>query len=53
MENHNRVCLNIDLSSPMPQEAYINYWAKLSKIEIRLVEKRGECKHILGAVYYY
>ena len=53
MENHNRICLNIDLSSPMPREAYLKHWAKLSKIEIRLVEKLGDCKHNLGDVYYY
>lgn len=53
MDAQKKICLDIDLYSPMPREEYLKYWDRLSKIEIRLVEKNGQCKHNLGDAYYY
>lgn len=53
LDDQKRISLDIDFHSPMPREDYLKYWDRLSKIEIRLVEKIGECKHNLGDVYYY
>ncbi len=53
LDNQKKISLEIDFYSPMPREDYLKYWDRLSRIEIRLVEKIGECKHNLGDVYYY
>ncbi len=53
LDDQKKISLDFDFHSPMPREDYLKYWDRLSKIEIRLVEKTGECKHNLGDVYYY
>jgi uncharacterized repeat protein (TIGR04076 family) len=37
----------------MDHETYHGYWDAMSRIEIRLVQKLGECKHNLGEAHYY
>lgn len=48
-----RICLNLDLHSPMSDDGYKKHWNELCRIEIKLVEKIGECPHNLGDTYYY
>jgi uncharacterized repeat protein (TIGR04076 family) len=50
-ENQKRIRLNSD-GSKLPDAEYKKLWEDL-KIEIRLVEKIGECKHHLGDTYIY
>ncbi len=38
--------------SRLSDEEYKNLWEDL-KIEIRMVEKAGDCKHKLGDIFYY
>jgi uncharacterized repeat protein (TIGR04076 family) len=45
--------LNINLGSSMAREDYFKNWESLYKIEIKLAEKVGECKHNAGDVFYY
>jgi len=47
------ICLNLDLQSSMSNDEYKMHWDRLFKIEIKLAEKIGECRHSLGDVYYY
>ena len=37
----------------MSDAEYREAWDNLGKIEIKLVEKIGECKHIVGETYIY
>jgi uncharacterized repeat protein (TIGR04076 family) len=53
LDSQNKISLDVDFHSPMPREDYLKYWDRLSRIEIRLVEKTGACQHNLGDVYYY
>jgi uncharacterized repeat protein (TIGR04076 family) len=53
MKTEKKICLNADLPPTLPREEYLQYWNRLSKIEIRLVEKLGQCKHNVGDVFYY
>jgi uncharacterized repeat protein (TIGR04076 family) len=43
---------NVDLNR-MSEADYRAAWDGISKIEIRLVEKIGQCKHNVGDTYYY
>jgi uncharacterized repeat protein (TIGR04076 family) len=43
---------NPDIRS-MTDAGYKGAWASLPKIQIRMVEKTGECKHHLGDTYIY
>lgn len=52
-DNQKKIGLEIDFHLPMTREDYLKYWDRLSRIEIRLVEKIGECKHNLGDIYFY
>jgi len=53
MKSEKPLCLDIDLSAPMPHAEYHAYWDRLGKIEIRLAEKLGECRHNPGDVFTY
>jgi hypothetical protein len=53
MENKGKLCLNIDLTKPMTHDEYHHYWDRMGRIEIRMIEKLGECKHCLGDVFHY
>jgi len=48
-----KIDLNIDLHSPMNRDEYLKNWERLYKIEIKLTEKIGECKHNIGETFYY
>jgi uncharacterized repeat protein (TIGR04076 family) len=50
-ENQKRLNLNLDINNLSDAE-YGKLWG-LCKIEIRLVEKIGECKHNIGETYIY
>ena len=52
MDSQNRPSLNIDLHN-LSDDDYRAVWDNLYRIEIRMVEKIGECKHNLGDVFYY
>ena len=53
MNGPRKVRLDIDLSQPMPHAKYHAYWDRMGRIEIRLAEKHGECRHNEGDVFYY
>jgi uncharacterized repeat protein (TIGR04076 family) len=53
MNGPRKVRLDIDLSQPIPQAKYHAYWDRMGRIEIRLAEKHGECRHNEGDVFYY
>jgi len=46
------ICLNID-SRNLSDAEYKQLWNRIGKIEIKLVEKIGECKHNLGDTFVY
>jgi uncharacterized repeat protein (TIGR04076 family) len=47
-------CIGIDLdTSSMTDEAYRKLWNRIGKLEIRCVEKNGQCFHNVGDTYYY
>ena len=48
-----RIDLHIDLSEIATHQQYRGLWNKLDRIEIRMVEKNGECEHNLGDVFAY
>jgi uncharacterized repeat protein (TIGR04076 family) len=52
METPAYLDLGLDLKN-MPQAELQKVWGQLGKIEIRMVEKIGECRHNLGEVYTY
>jgi uncharacterized repeat protein (TIGR04076 family) len=45
--------LESDMDRATTQEWYREQWGKLPSIEIRLVEKIGECPHEEGDVFFY
>ncbi|OGO23383.1 MAG: hypothetical protein A2144_01060 [Chloroflexi bacterium RBG_16_50_9] len=51
-ENQNKISLNLDTHNLSDAE-YRKLWDNLGKIEIKLVEKIGECKHNVGDMYIY
>lgn len=51
-EDQNKVSINLDIRD-MSDEGYRGTWNNMYKIEIRLVEKNGQCKHNLGDTYIY
>jgi uncharacterized repeat protein (TIGR04076 family) len=51
-EDKHKIGLNVDIDS-LTDAGYKGVWADLPKIEIRLVEKIGECRHSLGDTYIY
>jgi uncharacterized repeat protein (TIGR04076 family) len=52
MDEQDRPTLNIDLQN-MSDDSYRAVWDSLYRIEIRLVEKIGQCKHNAGDTFYY
>ncbi len=52
MDGQNRPTLSIDLQN-MSDDGYRAVWDSLYRIEIRLVEKIGRCKHNAGDTFYY
>jgi uncharacterized repeat protein (TIGR04076 family) len=40
-------------TSGMPDDAYKAAWSNLPRIQIKMVEKNGECRHNLGDTYIY
>lgn len=53
MKTPRDIRLGFDLSRPMADADYRQLWKDLGRIEIRLVEKIGECPHQIGDTYYY
>jgi uncharacterized repeat protein (TIGR04076 family) len=53
MDSPEKLSLNIDLSKPMTPAEYHAYWERMGRIEIRMIQKLGECQHNLGDVFYY
>lgn len=45
--------IDLDLNVPMSYDEYQKHWSKLYKVEIKLTDKVGECKHEQGDIYYY
>jgi uncharacterized repeat protein (TIGR04076 family) len=37
----------------MTDDDYHALWAELGPIEIKMIEKHGQCKHALGDTFYY
>ena len=52
MEDLKKISLTLDIQNFSDTE-YRKIWNSLYKIEIRLVEKIGECRHNLGETYIY
>ena len=52
MEDQNKISLSLDIHNLSDTE-YRKLWDNLHKVEIRLVEKIGECKHNVGDIYVY
>jgi uncharacterized repeat protein (TIGR04076 family) len=52
MADLEHVSLKLDLSN-LSEEEYHRIWAGLYKIEIKCVEKIGQCKHNLGDTFVY
>jgi uncharacterized repeat protein (TIGR04076 family) len=48
-----QIDLNIDISKIENHEDYKELWKKLAPIEIKMVEKQGECKHKVGDTFIY
>lgn len=53
MKKEKKIDLGFDLHQPMADGDYRKLWSDLGRIEIRLVEKIGECPHNIGDTYYY
>ena len=53
MNEHGKLDLGIDLTKSMTHDEYHAWWDRLARIEIRMIEKLGECKHNIGDVFYY
>ncbi len=53
MKKEKKIDLGFDLHQPMADGDYRKLWSDLGRIEIRLVEKIGECPHNIGDRYYY
>ena len=48
-----KIDLHIDMSKITTHQQYRELWNKMGRIEIRMVEKNGECEHNLGDVFFY
>jgi len=53
MKSPRDISLDLDLHHPMADADYRQLWKDLYRIEIRLVEKIGDCRHQVGDRYYY
>jgi uncharacterized repeat protein (TIGR04076 family) len=51
-KEQNKISLNLDIQNLTDAE-YRKLWDRLGKIEIRLVEKIGQCPHNVGDTYIY
>lgn len=45
--------LGIDISKILNHDDYRAVWNRLSRIEIKMVEKHEECSHDVGDCFYY
>jgi uncharacterized repeat protein (TIGR04076 family) len=53
MDNQDKLCIGLDLHGPLPREEYLELWKRVSRLELKMVEKIGECKHCLGDTFIY
>jgi uncharacterized repeat protein (TIGR04076 family) len=49
----NKPNLNLNLNSPRTYDEYKRHWSNLYRLEIKLTDKIGECKHGQGDVFHY
>ncbi len=47
------VVLDVDFEALKTHDDYLKVWERVSKVEIRMVEKNEECKHNLGDRFVY
>ncbi len=52
MKWNQSVSLNLDISN-LSEAEYKKLWKEDLKLDIKMVEKNGECKHILGDTFIY
>jgi uncharacterized repeat protein (TIGR04076 family) len=53
MEHDRIIDLDLDLDSIKNHKDYLEFWKRLGRLEIRMVEKNEECRHSLGDVFMY
>lgn len=53
MTPQNKPGLDLDLRGPLLREEYLELWKQLPRLELKMVEKIGECRHCLGDTFHY
>jgi len=51
-EDQEKLGLNVDLQN-MTDADYRKLWNKFGRIEIKVIEKNGQCHHNVGDTFYY